>query len=74
MIITCVFLRMFVAEVNNPIKLVVSLFSIESPSCFAYGALEVIDSGLGKAMAEVVWINVINKSTTKCLQKSRKGV
>ena len=32
------------------------LFSIETPSGFADGALEVVDAGLCEAMTEVVWI------------------
>ena len=36
-----------------------SLFSIESPSGFADGALEVVDAGLCEAMAEVVWVKVL---------------
>ena len=34
------------------------LFSIEIPSGFADGALEVVDSGLGETMVEVVWVKV----------------
>ena len=43
---------------SSGIIVIVILFSVESPSGFADGALEVVDAGLGQTMAEVVWVEV----------------